>query len=269
MKTSFDDTKDLISDIREKIILTKKVLNENSDAVVAQLPPTYRNHFKENIERIEFVLFVPNIHVQELLNYIKDDSINGDKVSFVLWTYTLLDTEVNVISIPYISEQNVKMCKNSTQLSCYTCLCLHESSDLIRFISDVDDQNLPLPRIMPSARKYLDPAATMIALLSFGMLFLRGEADLTKSDVKRRINMFLSEFNVVSTIDEAEHLFAEMVKARILLETQGSPLNSYHLNSEIKRTASGRIQEVENAVIERVTKNVPQHFQPFTQLKLN
>jgi hypothetical protein len=269
VKTSFSDTKALISETREKIILTKIVLKENSDIVVAQLPPIYRNYFKENIERIEFVLFVPITYALELLNYINNDSINGDKVSFVLWTYTLLKTDINVISIPYISEQNVKMCKNYTQLSCHTCLCLHESSDLRHFINDSENQNLPLPQIMPSARKYLDPAATMIALLSHGMLFYRGETDLTKSDIKCRINRFLSEFNVISTIDEAEHLFAEMVKARILLKTQGSPLDTYHLNSEIKRTASGKIKELEDAVIERVIKNVPQHFKPFTQLKLD
>lgn len=195
--------------------------------------------------------------------------MTGDKVSFILWSYTLYKTDINVMSVPYISKQNVKTCKNTAQQSCYTCLCFHESSDLMRFIRDYDHQYLPFPRIMPSARKYLDPAVTIMSMLSFGMLFLKGETDLTASDIKQRIKVFLSEYYVASTVDEAEHLLAEMVKARILMETVGSPLNSYHLNTEIKRTASGKVQELVEAVIKRVIKYTPQHFQPFRQLKLN
>ena len=118
------------------------------------------------------------------------------------------------------------------------------------FLTNLRYQLLEAPRIIPSARKYLDPAINIISILSYGEVFRKEDKNITELDLKDRINKFLSKFYILLSEEELSRILGELKIASIILHSRGSPIPSYHLTSIIRKNTTSN----EDALIADVTK---------------
>lgn len=247
IKSSFDNPSDLIAALKEKIILTNEIIKNSRDSITSQMLGNQGEEVKTNFDKAEFVLFTPGAHAQRLLEYVTSHQDLDEKISFVIWGYNFQDSHTKVIWIPYSRRPNIKTCKNTNELDCKVCLCIHEDKTLMQFITDLRSQSLESARIIPSKRKDLDRAINIISVLSYGEVFPRKEKHITETDIKDRINSFLSKFYILPNEDVAGRLLGEMIKAGILIRSGGLPLVSYHLSSSVSTSN-------EDVLIEEVSK---------------
>lgn len=184
-------------------------------------------------------------------------------MDFVIWGYNFQGTHTQVISIPYSGRQGIKTCKNTNAQGCIICLCIHQDRNLMGFLTNLQSQFLEAPRIIPSARKYLDPAINLISILSYGEVFRKEDKNITEFDLKDRINKFLSKFYISLTQDEISRIFGEMLIAGIIIPTRGSPIPSYHLTSSIRRNITANEGDLIADVTRRAIRKL--HTRPLAQ----
>ncbi len=257
IKSSFDSPSDLMIDIKNKISLTKKIIRESPDVIISQILQNNSLNQTLTLKNAEFVIFLPGSYSQQLLDYVTNYLTKSDEqINLIIWSYNLEGTEDKAILIPYCRRPKIKVCKNTTEKDCEICLCLHEDRKLMDFLIHTNSQKLEMPRIIPSARKYLDPAVNIISVLSYGEVFRKEDLNITEPDIKARITSFLSDFYITSPDDEADHLFGNMKKAKIIRQNVRLPIPSFHLIGRVKRKASNE-KELMDEVSKRAAKYLP------------
>lgn len=235
IKSSFDDAATLIEDLRNKISLTKEIILNSPQVITSQILQDQSGEIIFEFSDAEFVIFTEGTYVQTLVDYIDSAVNNGNKMDLVIWGYNFQNSHTQVISIPYIRRRGIKTCKNTGEQDCKICLCIHRDKTLMTFLTNLQSQLLESPGIIPSARKYLDPAVNIISILSYGEVFQKEDRNITESDLKERTKKFLSEFYISLSEDEIDRIFGEMRVAGIILPTRGSPIPSYHLTTSIRK----------------------------------
>ncbi len=239
-----------MEDIRSKVSQTMEIIQNSPQDLESQILQDRADNLSLNFSESEFVIFVPGYKADPILNYVDNNTNVNQKMNLVIWSYNLLDTHTNVISIPYIARPKIKICRNTDQQSCSICLCIHQNKKLMNFLRNGQQQLLEAPKIIPSARKYIDPAINIISILSYGEVFPKEDKNITEADIKERINEFLSKFYIYPKPDEIDRIFGELVKTGIIIRTKGSPIRSYHLPNSIRKNMTAN----ESDLIADVTK---------------
>jgi hypothetical protein len=256
IKSSFDNAATLIEELRNKISLTREIISKSPQTITTQILQDKPSEISFNFSDAEFVIFTEGTYVQDLIDYIDSNINHGNKMSLVVWGYNFQNSRTQVISIPYIRRPAIKTCKNTGEQGCVICLCIHRDKVLMNFLTDFESQVLESPKIIPSARKYVDPAVNIISILSYGEVFQKEDKNITEFDLKDRISKFLSKFYVSITQDEINRIFDELLITGIILPTRGSPVPSYHLTSSIRRSMTANEKELIADVTKRAIRKL-------------
>ena len=261
VKSRFNSASELIAELESKISQTMSILTESPRDLYSQILEHFDNELPPQFLHPEFVIFTQGTFADSLLSYIGSGGEVNHKINLIVWSYGFVNSHMNVISIPYADRTGIKTCKNTNEQTCNICLCNHEDKTLMSFLRDLNNQLLEGPRIIPSARKYVDPAVNILSVLSYGEVFTKEDKHFTIQDLRDKIGSFLLKFSIRSLEAEVTDLINDMIITRIILPSKGFPIEAYHLNSAIKNIISN-----EEALITDVAKRAIKYLKGTTTL---
>jgi hypothetical protein len=242
VKTQFSDNERLITDLVKKIEETEELIdNGNASILLSQMPTTTGIQLELNRDNLEYALFLPSLGTSSLINYIRSYTKQTKfKIGFVLWVFDNSRFDTNVISIPYLASNGIKVCKKIRNLNsppqCNVCLCKHRDESLNRWFQRGAEQQIQVGGTLPPklSRNWTDPAVAITIILASGMVIHSREIFITKTDLSMKIRNLYDYYKVSVKDNEIDSYISYMESMGILRVVGDIPLKPFRITNSVR-----------------------------------
>lgn len=243
VKTQFSDNEHLITDLVKKIEETEELIeNGMPSSLLTQIPTINGEKLELNEDNIEYVLFIPSRDTSSLIDYIKKYKKQTKfRICFVLWVFDNSKFVNNVISIPYLTSNGIKICKkirNSNPSPTYSnvFLCKHSNESLNRWFQRAEEQRIQIGGTLPPklTRQWTNPAVAMTIILASGKVIHSRETFITRVDLSRKIRELYDYYKVPVKDNEINSYISYMESMGILKVESDLPLKPFRINNRVR-----------------------------------
>ncbi len=243
VKTQFSDNEHLITEIVKKIEETEELIeNGMPSSLLAQIPTTNGKQLELNKDNMEYALFIPSRDTNSLIDYIKKYKKQSKfRICFVLWVFDNIKFVNNVISIPYLASNGIKICKNIRNSNPSppfnnVCLCKHSNESLNRWFQRGEEQQIQIGGTLPPklTRKWTNPAVAITIILASGRVIHSREIFITRVDLSRKIRELYDYYKVPLKDNEIDSYISYMESMGILKVDGDIPLKPFRVANRVR-----------------------------------
>ena len=241
VKTQFSDNEHLITDLVKKIEETEELINNGKASSLLSQIPTNGKQLELNTDNLEYALFLPSRDTNSLIDYIKSYKKQTKfKIGFVLWVFDNIGFVTDVISIPSLASNGIKVCKkirnSNPPPQCNVCLCKHRDESLNRWFQRGEEQQIQVGGTLPPklSRNWTDPAVAITIILASGRVIHSREIFITKIDLSIKIRELYDYYKMSVKDNEIDSYISYMERMGILRVDRDIPLKPFRITKRVR-----------------------------------
>lgn len=241
VKTRFNDNEHLVADLIKKIDETEELISSgNLSFLINQISQTVSGQLTFSKD-IEYALFIPSQNSTSLIDYIRRYAKKTDfAIGIVLWVLDNTEFDGDTISIPYLTSNGTKICRNVRKSNSpiheiNICLCKHNNESLNRWFQSGRAQGIQIGGTLPPRlrRYWTNPASAITVILTSGKVIHSHETYITKEDLFKRIKELYDSYKVPSEEDDIRSYVSLMEVLGIVKVAKDIPLKPLQVNKGI------------------------------------